>query len=110
MVRIWSILALLLAYVAMASTVSAQDAPKKHKGGDPAAYFDTLEKAAKHEPLKGELTKDEFIAARKATAPDKAEQAEGFFKQIKKADDGKVTKDEYVAFMKSHTGKKKKDA
>ena len=113
MVRVWSILTLLLACLALVSTVRADDAAKKHKGFSPEAYFDTLEKAAKHDPLKGELTKDEFVAARKATNPDKAEQAEGFFKQIKKADEGKVTKDEFVKFMKDHAGKgkkKKKDA
>ena len=97
----------------MASAVRAEDAPaKKHKGATPEQRFDALEKAAKHDPLKGELTKDEFIAAIKATAKDSkmADHAENFFKSIKKADESKVTKDEFVAAAKAHHAKKKKDA
>lgn len=111
MVRIWSILTLLFACCVMVNTVRAQDAPaKKHKG--PEARFDALEAAAKHDPLKGELTKDEFVAAIKATAkdPKQAEHAESLFNKISKADETKVTKAEFVKFAKDHAGKgKKKD-
>jgi hypothetical protein len=111
MVRVWSIFTLLLVCFVAASTVRADDAPKKHKGPTPEARFDALEKAANHDPLKGELTKDEFIAAFKATTPDKADKASGIYKAIPKADMGKVTKDEWVKFAKEHVGKgKKKDA
>ena len=98
----------------MVSAVRADDAPaKKHKGPSAEQRFDALEKAAKHDPLTGELKKDEFIAAVKATAkdPKQAEHAEKFFTAITKADDGKVTKDEFVKFIKEHHAKaKKKDA
>ena len=76
----------------------------------PEARFDALEKAAKHDPCTGVLTKDEFVAAIKATSkdPKQAEHADKWFDKITKADAAKVTKDEYVKFMKENAGKGKK--
>ncbi len=57
-----------------------------------------MEKAAKHDPLTGVLTQEEFVAGMKAAGGKMADRAEDIFKNIKKADEGKVTKDEYVTF------------
>ncbi len=72
--------------------------------------FDALEKAAKHEPLTGVLTKDEFVAAVKEVSPRMADRAEKIFDDIKKADAGKVTKAEYVTAMKERYKNRKKKA
>ena len=112
MVRIWSILSLLVACSIVVNVARAADEPKKHEHQTPEQRFDALEKAAKHDPLKGELTKDEFVAAVKEVSPKMADHAEDAFKHIKKADENKVTKDEYVASAKAHHhgGKGKKKA
>ena len=113
MVRVGSLLTLLLACSVMAGTVRAGDAPvKKHKGQSIEQHFDALEKAAKHDPCTGVLTKDEFVAAVKATSKDakQAQHADKWFDKITKADESKVTKDEFVKFMKANLDKgKKKD-
>jgi hypothetical protein len=111
--RFCSILSFLLACLIVASTVRGQDPdnppPKKKKRSMTAAQrFDAMEKAANHDPLKGELTKDEFIAAVKSVQPKQADKAEDMFKGITKADEGKVTKDEYVAWTKAEAAKRKK--
>jgi hypothetical protein len=100
MPRIGSFLTLLLASLLMASALRADDAPpppKKPPRKTPEQRFDALEKAAKHDPLKGVLTKGEFVDAIKATSsPRMADRAEEMFLSIPKADPGKVTKDEFV--------------
>ena len=110
MVRVCStMLALLVACLVAVNSASAQDKPK-HQHTSPDQRFDALEKAVNHEPLKGELTKDEFITAMKASKSKMADKAEEFFGKIKKADETKVTKAEYVDAMKApfqNRGKKK---
>jgi hypothetical protein len=95
-------LVLLVATMVMVSTASAQDKEKKgRKGGDrptPEKRFDDMEKTVKHDPLTGVLTKDEYVKALKDTRM--ADRAEEMFKRIKKADENKVTKAEYVTAMK----------
>jgi len=76
----------------------------------PEQRFDALEKAVKHDPLTGVLTKDEFIAGVKEVSPKMADRAEKLFTDIKKADEGKVTKNEYVTAMKERYAKRKKKA
>lgn len=110
MARVCSIFALLFAFVVMVSAARADDPapPKKHQHQTPEARFDALEKAASHDPVKGVLTKDEFVTALKTVAPKMADKAEEIFAKITKADEGKVTKDEYVTWAKAqHHGKKK---
>jgi hypothetical protein len=104
MARVWSILAILLACLIMVGTVNAQEKKGNRKPAD--QRFDDMEKTVKHDPLTGVLTKDEFVTALKGTRM--ADRAEEFFKNIKKADEGKVTKAEYVQAMKDRYGKKKK--
>jgi len=75
---------------------------------DPIALrFDAMEKAVGHNPLKGQLTKEEFIKIMKPPAPvlGKSEPsfnrlAEDAFNRITKADPNKLTKNEYVAYIK----------
>lgn len=102
MARVWSmLLVLVVACLIAVNSVSAQE--KKGKRGDrpsPEKRFDDMEKAVQHDPLKGELTKDEFVKALKETKSRMADKAEEVFKSIKKADENKVTKDEYVKFLK----------
>ena len=60
--------------------------------------FDDMEKAAKHDPLTGVLTKDEFVAAIKEINSKMGDCAEQMFDRITKADKDKITKGEYVKF------------
>ena len=107
--RIWTVLlSLILAGFVAVNTGSAQE-KKKHDRPSPEARFDGLEKAVKHDPLTGELTKDEFVTAMKETKSRAADKAEEIFGQIKKADEKKVTKAEYVAHMKERYQHHKKD-
>jgi hypothetical protein len=100
--RIWTILlSLILACFVTVNIGSAQE-KKKHDRPSPEQRFDNLEKAVKHDPLTGELTKDEFVTAMKETKSRQADKAGEIFGQIKKASDTKVTKAEYVAFVKEH--------
>jgi len=106
MVRTWlTMLVMALACLIVVKPASAQEG-KKH--GGPESRFDALEKAVKHEPLKGELTKDEFVTALKETKSRMADKAEEIFKSITKADENKVTKAEFVTFMKERMAKRKK--
>jgi len=121
MTRVCStLLALAIACLVAVNTASAQqnEGKKKRERPNPEARFDALEKAANHDPLTGELTKDEFVKAMKATAPRMGDRAEQFFNRIKKADENKITKAEFVQSMKDfragqggkHGGKKKRPA
>lgn len=86
----------------------AQERKGKRGGGDhpsPEARFDAMEKLAKHDPLTGTLTKDEFIKAVKESGSRMADHAEEFFNRIKKADENKVTKDEFVTAAKEMRAK-----
>jgi len=110
MVRKWStMLFVALACLIVVNTASAQqgDQPAKKHGG-PEARFDAMEKAVKHDPLKGELTKEEFVAALKELKSPRADKAEEFFNKIKKADENKVTKEEFVTAVKAMMAKRKK--
>jgi Ca2+-binding EF-hand superfamily protein len=109
MVRVWTRLAVMvLACLVMVSMAVAQDqgggkkrtpqTPEERKAAA-EKRFDALEKAAKHDPATGVLTKDEFVAAVKEVNAKMADRAEDMFKNIKKADESKVTKAEYVTFM-----------
>jgi len=83
----------------------------RKKGGfgqDPAARFDALEKAAGHEPLKGELTRDEFVKALEKSDSQMGKWANQLFDQATKADPTKITKDEWVKFRKEAAGGEKK--
>jgi Ca2+-binding EF-hand superfamily protein len=108
MVRVWTRLAVVvLACLAMASVSFAQDdgggkkrtppTPEERKA-NAEKRFDDLEKAAKHDPVTGVLTKDEFVAAVKAGGGKMADRAEQMFDRITKADKDKITKAEYVTF------------
>jgi hypothetical protein len=109
MVRVSTRLAVfVLACLVVVSMSIAQDQPDTKKKGKQSPEerkaaiekrFDALEKAAKHDPLTGVLTKDEYVAAVKEVNAKMGDRAEEMFKNIKKADDGKVTKAEYVTFM-----------
>ena len=108
MVRILSILAVSFACFVMVSAVRADDqAPPQHKHKTAEQRFDALETAAHHSPLTGVLTKAEFVSAFATVAPKAADKAEKMYTDIKKADEGKVTKAEFVAWAKSHHGHKK---
>lgn len=110
MVRVWSkLLVLVVACLVAVNSVSAQE-KKKGKRDRPSheKRFDDLEKAVKHDPLKGELTKDEFVKALKETKSRMADKAEETFKSITKADENKVTKDEYVKFHKERSANHQK--
>ena len=113
MLRRCSTMLVLGVAILVAGTAWAQDQKegKKRQHQTPEQRFDALEKAAKHDPLKGELTKDEFVTAVKEVTPRMASHAEEFFKNAKKADEGKITKDEYVKAWKELRAKfaKKKD-
>ena len=101
MARVWSmLLVMVVACLVAVNSVSAQEKKGKRDRPSPEKRFDDMEKAVKHDPLKGELTKDEFVTAMKETKSRMADKAEEFFKKIKKADESKVTKDEYVKALK----------
>jgi hypothetical protein len=73
------------------------------KGGawrDPAATFDAMEKTAGHDPLKGELTKEEFVKALEKADAQMGKWGNQLFDRATKADPNKITKDEWVKFMK----------
>jgi len=83
----------------------------RKKGGfgqDPAARFDALEKAAGHEPLKGELTRDEFVRVMEKSNSQMAKWASQLFDRADKADPTKITKDEWVKSRKEAAGGGKK--
>jgi hypothetical protein len=108
MVRVWTRLAVVvLACLVMVSMAVAQDqgggkkrpqqTPEERKA-NAEKRFDDMEKTAKHDPLKGELTKEEFVAGMKEINTKMADRAEQMFDRITKADSTKVTKAEYVTF------------
>jgi hypothetical protein len=122
MVRICStLLVVVMACLVAANVAFAQEQKKGGKrGGTPEdrkaraeKRFDDMEKAVKHDPLKGELTKDEFLKAMKEMSQGKmGDRAEEFFKRMKKADESKITKAEYVTAiseMMGGRGKKKQE-
>lgn len=108
MVRLWSALVVLamVCFVA-ASVAAAQDKDKGGKGRrfDPAARWAAIAKGADKEGAT-ELTKDEFVKGVKAAGGRMADEGEAFFDRIKKADEKKVTKDEFVGFMKEMASKR----
>jgi hypothetical protein len=113
MVRLWTtFLVLAMACLVTVNTASAQGKQGK-KGGkmpDAGKLFDEMEKKAKHDPLTGVLTKDEFVKGMKESGSKMADRADQMFERIKKADKTKVTKDEYTTFLKdfmANRGKKK---
>ena len=108
MVRFWSVMLALVVASLVAVNVSAQE--KKKGKMDMGARFDALEKAAGHDTLTGELTKDEFVKGMKASGSKMADRAEEIFGKFKKADENKITKDEFVAGMKEMFSHKKKKA
>ena len=93
-----ALLVLAVACLVAVNSASAQD--KKKDRPNPEKRFDDMEKAVNHDPLKGELTKEEFVKAMKATSPRGGDRAEAFFDRIKKVDEKKITKDEFVKAMK----------
>jgi hypothetical protein len=102
MPRVWSTLLVMVVACLIAVNSTAQE-KKRGKGGDrpsPESRFDALEKAAKHDPLTGVLTKEEFVKAMKDSGSRMADRAEEIFTKLKKADEKKITKDEFVKGMK----------
>jgi hypothetical protein len=117
MARLWTtLMVLVVACLVTVNMASAQgrQGKKGQKGGktpDAGKMFDDAEKAAKHDPLTGVLTKDEFVKGLKESGSRMASHAEQMFDRIKKADNSKVTKEEFTTFLKDfmgNRGKKKK--
>jgi hypothetical protein len=95
MVKLWTtLLVLVVACLVTVNVASAQGRQGKKDGRLPDAgkLFDDAEKAAKHDPLTGVLTKDEFVKGMKESGSKMADRAEQMFDRIKKADNSKVTK------------------
>ena len=107
MLRLWTtLLVLVVACLVTVNMASAQGRQGK-KGGkmpDAGKLFDGMEKLAKHDPLTGVLTKDEFAKGMKESGSRMASRAEQMFDRIKKADKSKVTKEEFTTFMKQFMG------
>jgi hypothetical protein len=111
MVRLWAtFLVLAMACLVTVNVASAQGKQGKKGGGMPDAgkMFDDTEKAVKHDPLTGVLTKDEFVKGMKESGSRMADRGEQMFEHIKKADNSKVTKEEFVTFMKDFMGNRGK--
>lgn len=107
--KLWSTLVILamVCFVAVSMTV-AQDKDKDKKGRarfDPATRWAAIAKGADKEGAT-ELTKDEFVKGVKAVGGPRADQGEMLFDRIKKAEEKKVTKDEYVSFVKQWMSKR----
>lgn len=109
--KLWSTLVVLVAMVCFVavSVAAAQDKDKgkgaKGRRFDPAARWAALAKGADKEGAT-ELTKDEFVQGVKAAGGRMADQGEAIFDRIKKADEKKITKDEFVSFWKEMAAKR----
>lgn len=106
MVRLWSTLVVLVmvCFVAV-SVVSAQQKKGRSNRPDPAARWAAIAKAADKEGAT-ELSKEDFIKGVKGVGGRMADQGEAIFNRVKKADEKKVTKDEFIAFAKQPRGKR----
>src|SRR3989339_1964237 len=102
MKRLCSVLlvVVVMACLVAVNVASAQEKKGKGKRFDPAARWAAIAKGADKEGAT-ELSKEDFVKGVKAVGGRMADQGERLFDRIKKADEKKVTKDEFGKFMES---------